>query len=277
MNLNSLLKKYLNDGYEYADAKSKVCQDVILFKISKSPFINNVTLKGGVVMHNISHDKRRATRDIDLDFIRYSLDDKSIKDFVNGLNKVNDGIKLEIVNGKIIELSQQDYKGKRLELKLQDNFNNNYITKLDLGVHKNINVVQDELVFCINYNSESIVLLANSPEQIFTEKLKSLLMFGSSSTRYKDVLDFYYLINEVKLNKNKLYLLMTDYIFLNENLDYNNISDIYNGLNRIFNSERFMKNFSNIRNNWLELPINDVTKSILEFINLLNYSENINN
>lgn len=141
MNLNSLLKKYLNDGYEYADAKSKVCQDVILFKISKSPFINNVTLKGGVVMHNISHDKRRATRDIDLDFIRYSLDDKSIKDFVGGLNKVNDGIKLEIVDGKIIELSQQDYKGKRLELKLQDNFNNNYITKLDLGVHKNINVV----------------------------------------------------------------------------------------------------------------------------------------
>lgn len=277
MNLNSLLKKYLNDGYEYADAKSKVCQDVILFKISKSPFINNVTLKGGVVMHNISHDKRRATRDIDLDFIRYSLDDKSIKDFVSGLNKVNDGIKLEIVDGKIIELSQQDYKGKRLELKLQDNFNNNYITKLDLGVHKNINIVQDELVFCIDYNSESIVLLANSPEQIFTEKLKSLLMFGSSSTRYKDVLDFYYLINEVKLNKNKLYLLMTDYIFLNENLDYNNISDIYNGLNRIFNSERFMKNFSNIRNNWLELPINEVTKSILEFINLLNYSENINN
>lgn len=273
MDLSSLLKKYLNDGYDYADARSKVCQDVILLKISKSPFINNVTIKGGVVMHNISHDKRRATRDIDLDFIRYSLDDASIRKFVSGLNKVNDGIKLEIVDDKIIELNQQDYKGKRLELKLQDNFNNNYTTKLDLGVHKNMSIKQDKLVFSIDNNIESIVLLANSPEQIFVEKLKSLLIFGSNSTRYKDVLDFYYLINEVKLDKNKLYLLMEDYIFLNGKLDYKNVSDVYDGLNKIFNSKRFMKNFNNIRNNWLELPINDVKKSVLEFINILNYSD----
>ena len=38
MDLNILLKKYLNDGYGYSDARSKVCQDVILFKISKSPY-----------------------------------------------------------------------------------------------------------------------------------------------------------------------------------------------------------------------------------------------
>ena len=141
-------------------------------------------------MHNISNDRRRATRDIDLDFIRYSLDNESIKKFIKGLNKVNDGIQLEIIDDKIIELNQQDYKGKRLGLKLIDNFNNTLITKLDLGVHKNIDIKQDGLVFSMNVLNQNIVLLANSKEQIFVEKLKSLLIFGTASTRYKDILDF---------------------------------------------------------------------------------------
>ena len=54
----------------------------------------NVTIKGGVVMYGLSNDKRRATRD--LDFIKYSLADKSIKTFINTLNLVNDGIKIYI-------------------------------------------------------------------------------------------------------------------------------------------------------------------------------------
>lgn len=52
-------------GYKTPDAITKVGQDIVLSKISKSPYIHNVTIKGGVVMHNISRDKRRATRDID--------------------------------------------------------------------------------------------------------------------------------------------------------------------------------------------------------------------
>lgn len=51
----------------------------------KSTYFKNVTIKGGVVMHSISNDKRRATRDIDLDFIKYSLDDSSIINFIKNL------------------------------------------------------------------------------------------------------------------------------------------------------------------------------------------------
>ncbi len=75
MNIQESIKEYHNIGYNTRDAMAKVGQDIILSKISKSPYINNVTIKGGVVLHNISKDKRRATRDIDLDFIRYSLED----------------------------------------------------------------------------------------------------------------------------------------------------------------------------------------------------------
>lgn len=268
-----MITKYQNKGYSYDDAKSKVCQDILLSKISKSPYINNVTIKGGVVMHNLSNDKRRATRDIDLDFIRYSLEDNQIRRFISGLGKVNDGIKFEIVNDEITELRQQDYKGKRLELKIYDNFDNSIVIKLDLGVHKNVDIKQEELLFSLDVLNENVVLLVNSKEQIFVEKLKSLLIFGFGSTRYKDILDFYYLINNTDLDKGKLYLLINDYIFLNETLEYYNINDIYNELKVILNSNRYIRNFDNIKNNWLELPINKVAESILNFINSLEYVE----
>ena len=271
MNIQELIKEYHSIGYNTRDAMAKVGQDIILSKISKSPYINNVTIKGGVVMHNISKDKRRATRDIDLDFIRYSLEDNQIRQFISGLGKVKDGIKLEIVNDEIIELKQQDYKGKRLELKLIDNYDNSLVIKLDLGVHKNASIAQEELVFSLDVLNESVVLLVNSKEQIFVEKLKSLLVFGRASTRYKDILDFYFLINETNLDKGKTYLLINDYIFLNESLEYYNMNDIYSELKGILSSNRFIRNFDNIKNNWLELPIDEVINSILNFIASLEY------
>lgn len=38
-----------------------------------------MTIKGSVVMRSITGNVRRATEDLDLDFIRYSLEDESIR------------------------------------------------------------------------------------------------------------------------------------------------------------------------------------------------------
>ena len=97
MNLNDLIDKYMELGYKRIEAMSKVSQDIILNKISKSNFKDNITIKGGVVMHNISKDIRRATRDLDLDFIKYSLDDDAIISFINKLNSINDNITISII------------------------------------------------------------------------------------------------------------------------------------------------------------------------------------
>ena len=72
MNLEELRRKYLEIGFSLANASAKICQDIILNKISKSKMNKNVTIKGGVVMYGLSNDKRRATRDLDLDAINES-------------------------------------------------------------------------------------------------------------------------------------------------------------------------------------------------------------
>ena len=62
--------------------------------------------------------KRRATVDLDFDFIKKSISDDSIKLFVNQLNTVSD-VTITII-GKIEELKQQDYKGKRVHISISD-------------------------------------------------------------------------------------------------------------------------------------------------------------
>lgn len=108
--LNEFIAKTKTEGYNDETAEAKVCQDIILKAISNCSLRNNVTIKGGVVMRSISHNVRRATQDIDIDFIRYSLSDMSIISFISKLNCV-DGLDICIV-GQIDELKQQDYHGK---------------------------------------------------------------------------------------------------------------------------------------------------------------------
>ena len=265
MNLEDIVRHNIENGYDLIDARSKVAQDIILSKISKSKFKNNITIKGGVVMHSISNSVRRATRDLDLDFIKYSLDDKSIIGFIDRLNSVGDNITVEIV-GKIEELHHQDYSGKRVYIKISDVNNYEIDTKLDIGVHKLFELEQDDYYFNLDAMEDGVSLLINSLEQIFTEKLKSLLKLGFRSTRYKDLFDFYYLINYDKLNRKKLLKSFQVIIFDDNTMFEETLENIYSRLNSIFKSNAYKKNLTNPKNNWLDIPINIAIDSVLNYI-----------
>ena len=76
--ISDMINAANNEGYLDENADAKVCQDIILKALSVSTLSRNVTIKGGVVMRGITGDSRRATQDMDIDFIRYSLSDDSI-------------------------------------------------------------------------------------------------------------------------------------------------------------------------------------------------------
>ena len=118
LNLRELMAGYQKDGLSRTMASARVCQDIILKAIADGPLSRNVTIKGGVVMRSITNDSRRATRDIDIDFIHYSLNDESIRYFVQKLNIIP-GISLEI-DGEIEELRHQDYHGKGINIRVTD-------------------------------------------------------------------------------------------------------------------------------------------------------------
>lgn len=268
MDIYEAVNKYINAGYSDDDAIPKVAQDIILLKIGNSKYSKNITVKGGVVMHNISKDMRRATRDMDIDFIKYSLEDKSIRNFIKELNNTNDGIKIKIT-GKIEPLHHQDYDGKRAYIQLTDKNNYSISAKLDIGVHKYFDIIQDEYCFDFSIIGKSISLLINSKEQIIVEKLKSLLKFGITSTRFKDIFDFYYLITNENIDKEKLIMYIDILIIKDENMREYTIEDINKRLSSILNNNRFKSRINTANNNWLEMPINDVINNILDYFDSL--------
>ena len=174
-------------GYTPRKADAKIAHDLLLKAIEDAGFHDKVTIKGGVVMSGITDEVRRATMNMDFDFLGYSLGDVSIKRFVQRLNRAAE-CKIQI-DGEIQELHQREYRGKRIYLLLTDDAKHSIRTKVDIGVHSYKSIEQVDFRFKVISDVGGVVLLVNPKEQIFVEKLKSLLRFGIVSTRYKDVYD----------------------------------------------------------------------------------------
>lgn len=260
--LPEYIERIIAHGYSLDDAEARLCQDIILKAIEKSSLNRNITVKGGVVMRNISKDSRRATQDMDIDFIRYSLSDESIEDFIKKINCLPD-YTIEKV-GKISELKQQDYRGKRVYIVIRDNARNEITSKIDLGVHKNLQIQQEEYCFDVYIDNEGVSLLMNSPEQMFAEKLRALLKFGKFSTRLKDVFDLYYLIDVV--SKDKLNECIKVYILDDSGMRENSIDDIRKRIKDTFDDQVYISTLKNTDKNWVGKDIKTVIEKIEEFL-----------
>lgn len=254
-----MVEKSKSEGYNETFAEAKVSQDLILSMISKSNLKGNITVKGGVVMRGISRDARRATQDIDLDFIRYSLSDDAIREFIRILNST-DVAKISLT-GKIEELKQQDYNGKRIHVMITDSDGYTLNSKIDLGVHKHLEVEQEEFCFDLGMSEDAVTLLINSKEQMLTEKLRSILKFGSFSTRYKDIFDIYYLFNCI--DKKKLAKCFETLIFNDHGMKENTILDIFNRVEQTFQNQKYIRNLKTSENNWIGKSVDEVLDTIL--------------
>lgn len=266
INLQQLITEEMQKGYSGDSASAKVCQDIILKAISESSLRRNVTVKGGVVMRSKTNNIRRATQDMDIDFIRYSLADEAIDIFINALNCL-DGLSIERT-GSITTLNQQDYHGKRVYVIISDTNGNHIKSKIDLGVHKRLEIEQEEYCFDIAYDDEGASLLINTNEQMFAEKLRSLLKFGVFSTRYKDIFDMYYLKNHTE--KEKLLNNLEIYIFNDDGMKENSIADIVRRLQRVFTDKKYKQALDKSDKKWIDGDISVILNELLAFITNLN-------
>ena len=262
LNIEEMVVKEIENGYGNLNAQAKVCQDIILKAIAESPFNQNITIKGGVVMRSKTKNVRRATQDIDMDFLRYSLSDKAIDEFISTINCI-DGIQISRF-GKIEELKQQEYKGKRVYVQIKDLNDFSIECKIDVGVHSKLDVSQEEYCFDIAFDDEGASLLVNSNEQMFAEKLRSLLRFGIFSTRFKDVFDMYYLKDYV--DPEKLNSCLDAFVFSDKNMRENDITDIRDRVRKIFSDNRYLSRLASSDKNWIGDDIGITTKAIVDFL-----------
>lgn len=262
MDFKTTIAELMSQGYKRASARAKIAHDVVLAAIKASGMKDSVTIKGGVVMSGITKEIRRATMDMDADFIHYSLRNDAIGKFVSNLDRNSDcKIALE---GAIVDLRQQEYKGKRIFLRITDAAGYTVVTKVDLGVHAKREVAQKDFRFDIVTDAKRVKLLANSKEQIFVEKMKSLLRLGTLSSRYKDVFDMYYLIGTMNRTTLKAYFDL--YVYRDGKMRERTPADIVARLSEVFEDPVFKRQLRNRKFAWLNVSPEIATKSILDYV-----------
>lgn len=267
MAIKQFIYKYTNNGYGLNDAQNLAAQEIIIRKIAASRLSEHVTLKGGIVMYNLTKSDRRVTQDIDFDFISYSIDRESIHQFISRLNKDNDGFEISIV-GKIEELHQDDYQGVRVNIVIKDVESDKLHLKLDIGVHTYKAIPQDKILFCFDTNDTGISIKANPLQQVFAEKLLSLAKLGAASTRYKDIYDFYYLIKQCGISHLDVKEILL--LFLSKRTKTpRTIDDLKTRIIKVLNNPRFERRIILSKSRWVEVEYDELKATILDFVTLL--------
>ena len=131
-------------------------------------------------------------------------------------------------------------------------------------MHKHLEIEQEEYCFDVCLDETGASLLKNTVEQAFVEKLRSLLIFGSNSRRYKDIYDMYYLINEV--DPEKLNAVLRELIYSDSGMRENTIEDILKRVQSTFSNEQYLDRVSSSRQRWIDEDIQVITKRIEGFL-----------
>ncbi len=250
-------------GYGLAAAQAKVAHDAVLLAMDVCGFKKHSTIKGGIVMSHVTNDIRRATMDMDIAFVHRSISNTSIVRFVRKLNCLPK-VRISIF-GTIGELLHEDYRGKRLYLDVTDGSIPDPIRmKLDIGVHTHSEINQIDIMFDLASGKEKANLLANPNEQIFSEKLLSLLRHRRLSRRPKDIFDLCYLCDIVEIPK--LRICLDSLIYTNRRIQPKSKDEIVAALKDVFASVQFMRRLASARANWLHIEPRKATDKIIRFL-----------
>ena len=181
---------------------------------------------------------------------------------MESLNCMN-GLEIHLA-GKTEELRHQDYRGKRIHLMITDESDYGIVCKIDIGVHKHMEIEQEEYCFNVTCSKDGVKLLINTKEQMFTEKLRSLLKFGRNSTRYKDIYDMCWLTDF--LDMSKLHACFETLIFSDDGMKENDKSDVLRRMKQAFSDPGYMRRLSASRTNWLDINGDQACGKIISFL-----------
>lgn len=134
----------------------------------------------------------------------------------------------------------------------------------DIGVHKHLELEQEEHCFDVCMDENGASLLKNSKEQSIAEKLRALLIFGSNDKRYKDIYDIYYFRDS--LNVEKLKHSIKVLIFDDGAMRENTMEDIVRRVESAFKDKRYLEQIASSRQRWIDEDVEEITAGIVGFL-----------
>ena len=147
LSLKSMVDVEIEKGYNENTAPAKVCQDIVLKAISMGPLHHNITVKGGVVMRSKTGNIRRATQDLDIDFLRYTKLDVSQEEYCFDISFDNGSVSLLVNSNEqmLVEKLRSLLKFGALSTRYKDLFDIYYLSKH--VNHKKLHIYLDLYIF----------------------------------------------------------------------------------------------------------------------------------
>lgn len=193
--LSFYVKKVYRPGDDIQRVRQKVCQDILISKLTDVDFLSaHVVFKGGIVMYELTKGSRGYTKDIDLDFVQMPLSIQGINDFIDGLNQSTrfDNIRIHIES--IEDLHHINYHGKRVLLHFIDQQNATLPLMVDIGIHVDRIGVPGIKPYEVKLTNETVNIVIDANELSIVEKLTGFALYGTDNLRFKDLFDLYWRI-----------------------------------------------------------------------------------
>lgn len=193
--LAKLKNKAASSGIAYHQCLQLFMQEEFLRRLSKSPYVDNMILKGGLFIYTLCNFDSRTTVDIDFLLRKMDYDQKSIAEMIDIILAVKTGSDIvEFRAGKVEPIAlQREYHG--ISLQIIGSIKNVRVPfNLDIGIGDIIvpkpekRAIQTQLD---GYDAPEI--LTYSLESTIAEKLDAMLQRLELTSRMKDFYDIYYL------------------------------------------------------------------------------------
>lgn len=219
--LAKLKNKVKESGRSYQLCLQLFCQEEFLRRLEKSKYVDNLVLKGGLLIYSLTEFESRVTVDVDFLLKKIPNTPEELRKVVEEIIEVdtgNDFISFEIKTAEPIALTKK-YAGVGVTLQAKIK-NTKTPFSIDFGVGDVIVPKQEKRSIPTQLEEFSKpVINTYSIETTVAEKIDAILSLMEFSSRMKDYYDIYYLANKFDFDGSVLIEAMKK-TFLNRGHDY---------------------------------------------------------
>ena len=197
-NAMSLRAKINNYAKEHGILAQVVLQnymfECLLDRISRSKYVDNFVIKGGILVSSLVGLDVRSTMDMDTTLVHLSLTEEKIKEAMNAIIAVpaDDGVVFNFVS--VEPIRKDDVYGGfclRLDAKYES-----IETPLSIDISTGDAITPEPMNYGYKrlFNSENVIPLRSYPlETVLAEKIETIITRGILNTRPRDFYDVYIL------------------------------------------------------------------------------------
>ena len=184
------------DGRNVQDVFIAYVLERVLYRISVSPYTENFTIKGGILLYGLFDEKyARTTTDIDLLGNRISNDSAFIKQVFKEILSIecDDAITFDLNTLTTKNITEfKEYHGVKVSL-MAFLERTRIPVNIDIGFGDVIYPDKQKMEYPTVLDDDPPRLFAYSLESIVAEKFEAIVSLGVANSRYKDFYDIYML------------------------------------------------------------------------------------